>query len=711
MTVVRDRATSSAAPALPTTTAPGRSSARGASFRPDIQGLRAVAITAVVLDHVAGWPSGGFVGVDVFFVISGFLITGVLLREWSRSGRISIRDFYVRRLRRIAPAAAVVLVVSIALAAVITPGMAFRRLIEDSVAAAFSLANWRFAATGTDYFAQTGTTSPLQHFWSLAVEEQFYLVWPCLLIVLLAAQSRRGLHKVLVGFVVAGLVGSFVFACWQTAEQPTVAYFSSLTRAWELGAGAAVALLADRLQTLPKRIAWALSRGGVIVIGAALLVVNAGIGFPGPFAALPVVGAVMVVAGGVPGTLPRPWLLTNRLAVFLGAISYSWYLWHFPVLTFVNTIAVPGKRRTLVALAIGLVLAWLSYRLVEQPFLRRGNVHSASRSSAARRAARLRAAIPVAACTAVLVVAGAVLSPAVHAQAVGQVPVPDADLLVSMQKQGTPAARIERDLTAALEASTWPRLDPPASEVEQTGTPAGYDAACSATVIADPTSCSFGDARSRTIVVFGDSLGITLLPTVVEAYGADYHVRGLTLAGCAVADVDVEFGDTAGAEKCRNMRADAIAYVQKTRPALVLMIENSAWDMRLTSGAAGDAAVAEWRAGVERSVAALRRGAEKVAVVGPSIDTGTGIAQCAGPLSSPASCITRPTEAWQVAHRAESTAAGAVYLSTLHWYCVQSYCPSFSGVTPLKRDYVHPTVQYAHAVVADFKVMTRPLLR
>ena len=183
---------------------PRQHSKQKSTVRGDIQGLRMVAVGAVVLDHLFHRPSGGFVGVDIFFVISGFLITGLLLREASRDGRISIVNFYRRRIRRIVPAATVVLVVTLVTSAILMSSSRAKSVALDALTSSLFVSNWRFAEAGTDYFQMGSATSPLQHFWSLSVEEQFYFVWPLLMILVLAvsARMRFGQQRLLIGLAI-----------------------------------------------------------------------------------------------------------------------------------------------------------------------------------------------------------------------------------------------------------------------------------------------------------------------------------------------------------------------------------------------------------------------------------------------------------------------------------------------------------------------------
>ena len=247
------------------------------AHRGDIQGLRAVAVLLVVLGHAGvRFLHGGFVGVDVFFVLSGFLITGILLAEAREQGSISLVNFYARRARRILPAAALTLVVTELVAAFLLNFVRAREVVWDSLFSAAFAANFRFAERGTDYFAQAQPPSPLLHFWSLGVEEQFYLVWPALLSIVLFASARsrrrRGLGRWQHGrllFVVVVLAGASLW--WSvrlTGDLPAAAYFSPFTRAWELGLGAALAVAASALVRVPPVCRLVMGWAGLLAIAA-----------------------------------------------------------------------------------------------------------------------------------------------------------------------------------------------------------------------------------------------------------------------------------------------------------------------------------------------------------------------------------------------------------------------------------------------------------
>ena len=357
----------------------GPSTAGG--FRRDVQGLRALAVLLVVVDHADIGPlHGGFIGVDVFFVVSGFLITGLLLHRADRDGRVRLLDFYARRARRILPAATLVLAVTVVAGYFLLNGIVALQLFKDSVWATFFAANIRFAQLGTDYNAQEAATSAIQHYWSLAVEEQFYVVWPLVLLALVALTRARGgraggraVNRRLVTMT-AGAIGlaSFGYALWYVAAEPKAAYFSTPARAWELAAGALVAAAVGGIPRIPRAILAVASWLGLALVVGGALVLTPGSAFPGLPALLPVVGTVLLLAGGA---VPEPlrWgpqgLLGVAPACWIGDRSYSYYLWHWPALILVAAVWQQPSGWSGLAVALGaLVLSDLSYRYVENPF-------------------------------------------------------------------------------------------------------------------------------------------------------------------------------------------------------------------------------------------------------------------------------------------------------------------------------------------------------
>jgi len=340
-------------------------------FRGDIEGLRAVAVLLVVLYHSGvSWLPGGFVGVDVFFVISGFLITGLLIREHEKRGRISIPGFYARRARRILPAGMLVVIAAILLAHYKQNFLAYANTATDAKFSALFAANFHFAGVGTNYFDQGLPPSPFLHFWSLAVEEQFYVVWPTIVLVVGLVFRRWPLRFTVLAAAAAATIGSFIWSVHAVTVDATSAFFSPYTRAWELGIGAVAATVVGYAGRLPKWLGAALGWAGLIAI--ALSAHYVGDNFPGRNALLPVLGAVAVIIGGASG-IGAGHLLAFHPVRAIGRVSYGWYLLHYPPMILwagvLWTNPLPVHQRLLIS-AITLGVAFVMYYLVERPIRR-----------------------------------------------------------------------------------------------------------------------------------------------------------------------------------------------------------------------------------------------------------------------------------------------------------------------------------------------------
>ncbi|MBC7374642.1 MAG: acyltransferase, partial [Frankiales bacterium] len=503
---------------VPTRRARTPSDRPAADHRRDVEGLRAVAVLLVVASHVLGFPRGGYVGVDVFFVVSGFLITGLLLREHARSGRISLREFYARRVRRLLPAAVLVLAVTNVLASLVFAGERAGQTLRDALWSLGFLANVHFADIGTDYFDQARPPSPVQHYWSLAVEEQFYLVWPLLLLglLLLAGRRRRTLLLLVAGLSTASLAWSVLL----TSADATAAYFSTSARAWELGAGALLAI-AQHCELLPRlaaRTGSVLAWVGLAGIGAAALLYDARTPFPGVAAALPVAGAALVLLGGT--TARRNHLLVNPVSGYLGRLSYSLYLWHWPVLILSTALLPTGPLLIVTALALSLVLAALCHHLVEEPVRRSGwlsKQQPAGRRHASRRPVRAAAVTA----TAALLLGGWVL-PAVALSSTSPPPV-----AAPAAETDTGLADLTADVAASVAPTSWPALEVPLEQISGAGAPEWIVDRCDNVNAGNTARCTYGSplAAKRAVLV-GDSMAISYLP----ALRAELEPRGWKIA-------------------------------------------------------------------------------------------------------------------------------------------------------------------------------------
>ena len=342
------------------------------SFRPELQGLRALAVTLVVVHHVTtGRVSGG---VDVFFLISGFLLTGQLARAAAR-GRIDLRARWSRMVRRLLPSATVVLLATVVAGAILLPETRWPQTVREVVASALFMENWQLAADAVNYTARSNTTSVVQHFWSLSIQVQFFLVWPLAvaLVTLVARRSPHRLHAHLTATLIGLFAASLSFSVALTATDQPLAYFHSLTRLWEFAMGGLLALWIDRFPwTRTERVAFGWV--GVLGLVACGFVLDGGSMFPGYEALWPTLCAALVLLGGVTRSrygVHR--LLVLRPVQFLGGVSYPLYLWHWPMLVLFmvardqDEIGVLGG---IAVIAVSVVLAVLTSRFVESPLRR-----------------------------------------------------------------------------------------------------------------------------------------------------------------------------------------------------------------------------------------------------------------------------------------------------------------------------------------------------
>lgn len=349
--------------------------ARSSGFRPDIQAMRALAVGVVVLYHL--WPErfpGGFIGVDVFFVISGYLITQHLMQEVARTGRISLTQFWARRIRRLLPAAFLVLGFSLVVLLVVMPPVTWGPNLEEIRASAAYVENWLLGFHAIDYLAAENSASLVQHYWSLAVEEQFYLLWPLLILAAVAvgrsSQPEQRVRRV--RWVLAGVfLVSLALSIAATPKDPALAFFATPLRAWEFAAGGLLVMFVRQASQIDVRLRAALSWfGWIVIIGATLFMQGSHVQFPGWIALVPVVAAVCCLAAGDPSTRWAPGrLIRNQAVQWTGARSYSIYLWHWPLI-----IAAPwvlGRSLTspvkVVLLVLTVLLAWATKRWVEDP--------------------------------------------------------------------------------------------------------------------------------------------------------------------------------------------------------------------------------------------------------------------------------------------------------------------------------------------------------
>ncbi|WP_333909628.1 acyltransferase family protein [Pseudoclavibacter terrae] len=668
--------------------------------------MRALAVLAVFADHLLHWPSGGFVGVDIFFVLSGFLITGILLREIEETGRVSLVRFYLRRVKRLVPAALLVTLVSIALSRVIFYSDGASSVLQDGIWATLFVANWRFIRNGTDYFAMDGPTSPLQHYWSLSVEEQFYLVWPLLLIAasVIAVRLLRRTESLRLTalFIIGALTAvSFVWSLLQSDAEPVVAYFSTFTRAWELGAGAMLAITAPSFIKMGTRLRIALAYLGIACMVGAMLFITADLPFPGPWAVFPVVGAGLLIASGIGQEAPHLRAFTNPVATYIGNISYSLYLWHFPAIIF-GSIAFAGLGAW-APLAIGVVafgLASSAYHLVEQPVLRSPLFERSRRGQFlndwGRWSRRWRVQAWRATIGALAVVAVAALVTSVTVQGA------PADFSSTRSEDESIADLLDSSVTSrTLPAEVSAQIDAVAADAPATYFPAS---GCHNPAAQEDTDrCRFGSGPLHALVL-GDSIAAATLPALAAALEPlGYRTTGMAFSSCAVSTAPLVWVSNPERERgCADFQSNLPLILDSEAPDLVIVLDSEiAYEGIATQGQTREDA---WEEGREEALAEIAAVVPEIVLVHPN-PRGTSLGDCANRLTaSAASCLSPVSASWTEKTTIDERVAaefGVSVVSTVDLFCSDARCPIYAGTTVQRFDEGHPTQSYLDLIQAD----------
>lgn len=707
------------------TSRPGSSERR---IRADIQGLRAFAVLVVVLDHTFGWPGGGFVGVDVFFVISGFLITGLLMREWEKSGRISFAKFYLRRVKRILPASALVLITTVVLGFTLFSSGRAWTIFWDGIWSAIFVANWRSAAVGTDYFQAEGPASPLRHFWSLAVEEQFYFVWPCLLAAVLWLSVKMIPNRIsprgAAGCAIAVIsLGSMLLALGQSSDDATLAYYSTWTRAWELGIGSLLAIASPWLVKLPNVMRPWFAWSGLLLMVSSIFVTNASGGFPMPGALLPVFATSVVIASGTGGTQRFLAPLTNRVATYIGDISFSLYLWHWPVLVFTGAVLTEGSLGfQLTAVYVMFFMSMMAFHLIESPIRSSSWLSGGSRSSSRRRrTAAVRQAwaevfTPRYQMTALvffgIFALSAISVPFIYSPAQpasGMAAATPSEVISPKDEKaeigfGPEVTAIQSDLSAALSATNWPVMSPSIEDAIGSAQAKPSVSFCGMPEKFDLSACTIGGASpSKRAVLLGNSSAMTFATPLAEALGDDWDLVVHAAYGCPYSSVFIPSADVSVAEDCGVRNAYAPELIRKINPDVVFVIDS--YTLHTAAGATSPLPADQWSRSVNVAVDEFRGSTNKVVFI-TAPPRGGNLADCYTTLSRPASCISTPSEYWydlRAADISETLNAGAVFVDTLPLFCTRGRCPSFADGVPMKSDGTHMTIEYGQKITPGLR--------
>jgi len=668
------------------------------SYQPEIQGLRAVAVLAVMIFHV--WPnvlSGGYVGVDVFFVISGYLITGILLRDARKSGRISLTNFYGRRIRRLLPAAALVVVVS-CLFFVVLPRVQWGLTAKEALASTLYVQNWWLAHQAVDYLAEDNAPSLFQHYWSLSVEEQYYILWP--LVYYFVSRVFGGIlrrpERIFIWIITVVGGASLAYSIYLSSHNPGLAYFSTGTRAWELALGSALAVIGD-VKMLPLGL-----RGGIGWLGLAMIAFSCGsfsetTVFPGAAALLPTVGAALVILAR---DVPRFWaanrILNARPMRYVGDISYSLYLWHWPVQLIYTAIVLPrgtGWHHGVVVICVSAILAHLSKKWIEDPFRYGGW-------------GRWRA----------------MFSPAaILAASIGMVGLVSGSILLYVKGDGD--RQTVYKVTPELLDQPYNPREPtiPPVNVARSDNPDVYRMKCHVNQKrSDPDHCVFGPSSARNVVVLvGDSHAAQWLPALQEIFRhrPDWRIVTYTKSACAFNATEVTIGK-AGLpyESCSEWNRRVLLELGRLRPQIVVAGASATYraygidDTIASRRAVADGLRVRWKQILDIG--------SKLVVIRDTPRMNVNIPECMSMIgSTPETCSTplaqalRPDPIEMAIQSMSGDRRNVTYLDLLDQICGKDVCRPVKGQVLIWRDSHHMTATFARTLSTRLEELMGDLIR
>jgi len=491
----------------------------------EIQGLRALAAILVLIYHAKFVP-GGFIGVDIFYVISGFLITGLILKELDATGKLDLKNFYQRRIKRLLPTSAFVLLITAAISLTLLTPIYRDNLGKDVIAVALYISNYTFAWWQNDYQNLDALPSPFLHYWSLAVEEQFYLIWPILMILL----AKRGVNWIRNG-VIAIFISSLLLSIIQTQISPIWAFYSLSTRAWQLAAGALLLFISNK-RLKHQSFTWL----GVIAIGLATLIFNENTAYPGYLALLPVFGSVLLIASI--GSWPRVLIksFNNPIAQWLGEISYPLYLWHWPILVLPNVWL--GQSLTvfqrILCLIVTVIFAHLTSKYIEQPL----RYKSFSTNFVFK----------------------ALVGVTASSVAIG--------IIINLNSTNIISPKMSQYSFDLNEVAKLPII---------------YDDGCHANYSqTNTTECLYGDKRSsKEIVLFGDSHAAQWFPAIEKiADNQGYKLFSFTKASCSAIDIPRANKGAFKAGECKKWQENQITKIKKIKPDILILTNSEHYQLK-----------------------------------------------------------------------------------------------------------------------------------
>jgi len=722
-------------------------------FRPEIDGLRALAVTLVILCHlqISGF-GGGYIGVDIFFVISGFLITNLLINEYqgnlagAKSGWISFRNFYLRRIKRIVPMALTVIIAALIYAYFNYSQARFSQVRNDAIWASLFGANIHYMQESLNYFQQAQAPSLLQHYWSLAVEEQFYLIFPAffLLVSWVKIKAKSWLVAPLVAVSLVSLA-SLVSAI--TTASPTQSYFSSFDRAYELGIGTILALaLALRKFNLTSTLSNLLSMTGIALIAFSVLSFDAASRFPGSSALVPTLGTALILFSEINSAQLSVVgkIFARKSIVFLGKLSYSIYLWHWLVMIVVRE-QVSGSSLLINTLIITatLLLSVVGYKLIEQPIRKlpipvsfTQPIVISARSKAISFAASATVIALVFAVATGRIDLGSteevITAPVIQATATAT-PMPTATTSSTPSPTASSSASAEPSVLPTEVTSPTAQPTPTAKALSYTELLDAFKEKVSAgnmlnsvPVNMSPTvsqltplrdrqwrncmdvairaiTCEFGNkAADKTAVILGDSYALAVYNTILGALDlSKWHVIALNMRECMVADVvPFNWGEAGGVRAdCAPHREWTFNYLQEIKPDLIFLSDQPTHPIANGDKDSGDAHDQLWQEGLQRSMQTLGKLDSKIVYLGiPESGWENSLINCTnaqGDLKKGCFGSISFNRNYLDTQKYATEAVGGLFIDLKGWICDLGTCPPIIDNTPVFYDGAHFSEAFA----------------
>lgn len=691
---------------LPTAVPAEPGPARG---RPDPRGLSAIAVTGVILTGLLHRPVGGLIGVDVAFVVVGYLITAWALDQWRASGRVPVARCYVASAKRIFPATTLVLAVTVLAATVAAPAAVAAAVRGDAIRALLMVTNGHPPPSGVGH--------PLQNFWAVSVSAQFLLVWPLALVAVTwvvrrLGGSRRTQLRVTATVILALGLASFAYA----HHQGPGAAFASPARLWEFATGALVAACAAAAARLPRSLRPVLRVVGVLGIVLAMVLLPAAGGVSAPQLLLPVGATAVAVAAGIgarPGPVRAGFVrsLPPRAIRYVGDLAFSLYLWQLPVIVIIGYVA-SGPQRIVETLVVLVALSVATHHGVELPLSRAPlfepiqDWHSRAHRWEDWRSDTRRAAGPaVVALLAVITVVELQLTapasidasrpaPASTAAASG----PSAN---ATQAATTPQQALAAKVVDALTVGTFSGVSPTPAALSLSSLQAPWrpDGCTDVTQAAQIARCASGPTGSASVLIVGDSVATAWLPGLRAAFPGR-RILQITKTDCPAWNVPVRLDgrpDTA----CDQQHAWVATYLRANRHTVVILATGAYLAGDLSSGSTSTGALAEIQDGLQRTIVMAKSSGAKVYVLGSPPGAQPWI-ECYRPAAAPRACwgptMTTTNDLARTASMAAAQATGVTYVDVDPWFCADGHCPASVGSLPVYADGRHLTTQYARSL-------------